>query len=99
MADGEFASKLDAAKPEAPAAKRKAKDQTKTEGGDLKQVTYLGCLGPGAETRTYVLNKVVPVTRTTETSTPAGSASTRTPPSRPSTRPTPSWRQRAAAYG
>jgi len=49
---------------------------TKTEGGDLKQVTYLGCLGPGAETRTYVLNKVVPVTRTTETSTPAGSVTT-----------------------
>jgi hypothetical protein len=49
---------------------------TKTDGGELKQVTYSGCLGPGAETRTYVLNKVVPVTRTTETATPDGTVTT-----------------------
>jgi hypothetical protein len=41
--------------------------KTKTEGGDkAKMVTYTGCLGAGTETRTYVLDKVVPVTKTTE---------------------------------
>lgn len=49
---------------------------TKTQGGDLKQVTYSGCLSPGTETRTYILNKVVPVTRTTQTATPGGSVTT-----------------------
>ena len=48
---------------------------TKTEGG-AKVVTYAGCLGPGTETRTYMLNKVVPVTTTTETRSPAGSSTT-----------------------
>jgi len=48
---------------------------TKTEGG-AKMMTYAGCLGPGTETRTYMLNKVVPVTTTTETRTPSASSST-----------------------
>ena len=51
------------------------KSTTKTSGGEVKTVTYTGCVGAGTETRTYVLNKVVPVTRTTET---VGTGGTRT---------------------
>jgi hypothetical protein len=40
---------------------------TKTKGGDAQTVSYTGCVGAGTETKTYVLNNVVPVTRTTET--------------------------------
>jgi hypothetical protein len=43
------------------------KSTTKSSGGEIKTVSYTGCVGAGTETRTYVLNKVVPVTRTTET--------------------------------
>ncbi len=42
------------------------KTETKTSGGEVKTVSYTGCVGAGTETRTYVLSKVVPVTRTTE---------------------------------
>jgi hypothetical protein len=39
---------------------------TKTEKGDKNQtITYTGCVQTGPETRTYVLDKVVPVGRTT----------------------------------
>jgi hypothetical protein len=51
------------------------KTTTKTSGGEIKSVSYTGCVGAGTETRTYVLSKVVPVTRTTET---VGTAGTRT---------------------
>jgi hypothetical protein len=40
--------------------------KTKTEGDQSKMVTYTGCLGAGTETRTFVLDKVVPVTTTKE---------------------------------
>jgi hypothetical protein len=43
----------------------KVKSKTKVEGGDAQMVTYTGCLQTGTETRTYILDKVVPV-RTTE---------------------------------
>jgi hypothetical protein len=36
-------------------------------GGEAQTVSYTGCVGGGTETKTYVLNNVVPVTRTTET--------------------------------
>ena len=42
------------------------KSTTKTSGGEIKTLSYTGCVGAGTETKTYVLNKVVPVTRTTE---------------------------------
>jgi hypothetical protein len=45
----------------------KVQTTTKTEGGQAQTVSYTGCIGSGTETRTYVLNNVVPVTRTTET--------------------------------
>jgi hypothetical protein len=41
------------------------KSTTKTSGGEIKTVSYTGCVGAGTETRTYVLSKVVPVSRTT----------------------------------
>jgi hypothetical protein len=40
---------------------------TKTEGGKAQTVTYTGCVQNGTETRSFVLNKVVPVGRSTET--------------------------------
>ena len=45
---------------------------TKTKGGEAQTISYTGCVGAGTETRTYVLNNVVPVTRTTETIGTAG---------------------------
>jgi hypothetical protein len=42
------------------------KSTTKTSGGEIKTLSYTGCVGAGTETRTYMLSKVVPVTRTTE---------------------------------
>jgi hypothetical protein len=45
----------------------KVQTTTKTKGGEAQTVSYTGCVGSGTETRTYVLNNVVPVTRTTET--------------------------------
>jgi hypothetical protein len=53
----------------------KVKSTTKTSGGEIKTVSYTGCVGAGTETRTYVLNKVVPVTRTTETTGTSGTTS------------------------
>lgn len=49
------------------------KTTTKSSGGEVKSVSYTGCVGSGTETRTYVLNKVMPVTRTTETVGTSGS--------------------------
>ena len=43
------------------------KSETKTSGAEAKTVSYTGCVGAGTETKTYVLNKAIPVTRTTET--------------------------------
>ena len=57
----------------------KVQTTTKTKGGEAQTVSYTGCVGAGTETRTYVLNKVVPVTRTTETiGTTGGSTVTET---------------------
>jgi hypothetical protein len=38
---------------------------TKTEGGKSQVVTYTGCVQTGTETKSYILDKVVPVGRTT----------------------------------
>src|SRR5262245_38567166 len=55
----------------------KTRTTTETKGGEVKTVTYTGCVGAGTETRTYVLDKVVPVSRTTTESVgTAGSSST-----------------------
>jgi len=52
----------------------KVQTTTKTKGGEAQTVSYTGCVGAGTETRTYVLNDVVPVTRTTETVGTGGSS-------------------------
>jgi hypothetical protein len=47
------------------------KTETKIKGDDAQTVTYTGCVQTGAQTSTYVLDKVVPVGHSTETSTSA----------------------------
>ena len=51
------------------------KTKTKTEGDQAKMMTYTGCVGAGTETRTYVLDKVVPVTTTKEVAGTGGAVS------------------------
>lgn len=43
------------------------KSKTKVKGDDVKAVTYTGCVQTGTESRSYILDKVVPVGRTTRT--------------------------------
>jgi len=43
------------------------KSKTKVDRGDAQPVTYTGCVQSGTETRTYILEKVVPVSRSTTT--------------------------------
>ena len=52
--------------------------KTKIDADKSKMVTYTGCVGAGTEARTYVLDKVVPVTttRTTEVAGTGGTVST-----------------------
>jgi hypothetical protein len=38
---------------------------TKTSGGEMKSVTYTGCVQTRTETKTFVLNQMAPVSRTT----------------------------------
>src|SRR5262245_30085357 len=52
----------------------KVKSETKIE-GKAQTVTYTGCLASGTEARTYILDKVIPVSRTTE-SRPTGTGGT-----------------------
>jgi hypothetical protein len=43
------------------------KSKTKVDRDGSQTVTYTGCVQSGAETQTYILEKVVPVSRTTTT--------------------------------
>jgi hypothetical protein len=52
------------------------KTETKSSGGKPQVVTYTGCVQTGTQAKTYVLDKVVPVTRTTTTETPTSSTTT-----------------------
>ena len=45
--------------------KTTVQSETKSSGGEVKTVTYAGCVHEGTEAKTYVLDKVVPVSRTT----------------------------------
>jgi hypothetical protein len=56
----------------------KTRTETRTEGGQAQAVSYTGCVQTGTEAKTYVLDKVVPVTRTTTTETPTSSTTTST---------------------
>jgi hypothetical protein len=49
------------------------KTETKTSGGQPQVLTYTGCVAAGTQAKTYVLDKVVPVTKTTTTETPTSS--------------------------
>ena len=52
--------------------------EIKSSGGEPKTVTYTGCVAAGTQAKTYVLDKVVPVTKTTTTETPTSSTTTQT---------------------
>ena len=71
-----FAAALACATIAVSAQETTTKTKTKVEGDSAKMVTYTGCLGAGTETRTYVLDKVVPVTKTTEVAGTGGTIST-----------------------
>ena len=58
------------------AQETKTKTETRSSGGEAQVVTYTGCVQAGTEAKTYTLNKVVPVTKTTTTETPTSSTTT-----------------------
>jgi hypothetical protein len=43
------------------------KSTTKVKGDEVKPVTFTGCLQAGTESRSFILDKVVPVSQTTKT--------------------------------
>jgi hypothetical protein len=47
------------------------KTKTRIKGDDAQTVTYTGCVQTGAQTRSFVLDKVVPVGQSTSTATDA----------------------------
>ena len=59
------------------AQETRTKTEVKRSGGDAQVVTYSGCVQAGTQAKTYVLDKVVPVTKTTTTETPTSSTTTR----------------------
>ena len=60
------------------AQETKTTTTTKTEGGKATTVTYTGCMQTGTETKSVVLAKVQPVSRTTETSVGTSGVTTTT---------------------
>ena len=58
------------------AQETKTRTETKSSGGAPQVVTYTGCVQAGTQAKTYVLDKVVPVTKTTTTETPTSSTTT-----------------------
>jgi hypothetical protein len=54
------------------------KSKTKSSGGQAQTVTYTGCVAAGTESRSFVLDKVVPVSRTTTTDLQTGESSSST---------------------
>ena len=71
-----FAIALGCAAIAVNAQETKTKTETRSSGGEAQVVTYTGCVQAGTEAKTYTLNKVVPVTRTTTTETPTSSTTT-----------------------
>ena len=53
------------------------KTTTKTEGGE-KTITYTGCVQTAPETRSFTLDHVVPVSRTTVTEAPGANGAAET---------------------
>ena len=58
------------------AQETRTRTETRTEGAQAQAVTYTGCVATGTEAKSFVLDKVVPVTRTTTTETPTSSTTT-----------------------
>lgn len=58
------------------AQETRTKTETRSSGGQPQTVTYSGCVQTGTQAKTYVLDKVVPVTKTTTTETPTSSTTT-----------------------
>lgn len=56
--------------------KTTTKTKTSADHGKVQQMSYIGCVQSGPETHSYVLDKVVPVTKTTTTETPTSSTTT-----------------------
>src|SRR5215510_11856185 len=54
------------------------KSKTKSSGGQTQTVTYTGCVAAGTESRSFVLDKVVPVSRTTTTDLQTGESNSST---------------------
>ena len=62
----------------ASAQETKTTVTTKTDEGKAQMVTYSGCVQGGSETRSFVLNKVMPVGRSTETTVGTSGTTTTT---------------------
>jgi len=62
----------------ANAQETSVKSKTKSSGGDAKKVTYVGCVQPGTEASTFMLNRVAPVSQTKTTDLTTGESSTTT---------------------
>ena len=58
------------------AQETRTRTETKSSGGAPQTMTYTGCVQTGTQAKTYVLDKVVPVTKTTTTETPTSSTTT-----------------------
>ena len=71
-----FALALSCSALVANAQETRTKTETKTSGDSPQVITYTGCVQTGTQAKTYVLDKVVPVTRTTTTETPTSSTTT-----------------------
>jgi hypothetical protein len=54
------------------------KSKTRSSGGEAKKVTYIGCIQGGTQSKTFVLDKVTPVSRTTTTDLQTGESKTST---------------------
>src|SRR5262245_50324527 len=59
-------------------AQETTKEKSKVKGGAGQTASYTGCVASGTETTTYLLNHVVPVTKTVEDRGTTGSVSTTT---------------------
>ena len=59
-------------------AQETTKEKIKVKGGAAQMVSYTGCIATGAQTTTYLLNNVVPVTKTIEHEGTTGTVSTTT---------------------
>jgi hypothetical protein len=59
-------------------AQETTKEKIKVKGAAAETVSYTGCVATGAETTTYLLNQVVPVKKTVESTGTTGTISTTT---------------------